>query len=137
MSESTASTSVEILQPPALDHDAKMKKEFGHDVHPRGRIERRIVWDLLHHLERSGFTIHSVHDGDDELKVATKEQAMEEMFNLDDCHLFFVKEGAEGARWLRLVFGNGYGEECISDYGMSPVAGWNEAMEAFKPELFV
>lgn len=122
-----------ILQPPMLDIDIRI----GKPVIPRGRIERRVVWNLLAHLERAGWYPEAVQS-DDEVPTPDAKAVMEEVFNLDDAWVYFRKSADGHSHSVRLVFGND-GWDCISDwrYSRDDADGFNAAMEAFDPEQYV
>ena len=93
------------------------------------KLERRIVKDMITALEGKGFTVAAIDDGDEVTPAKTCKEAMELIFNLDDCLLFFTNpKGAR--RWVRLVLGNGI--DIISDWGMPPAPeGFHETLEEF------
>lgn len=101
--------------------------------HTRGRIERAIVWALLLHLEKEGFTAASVHDGEDDTPVISKLEAMELCFNLDDARIYFEKGDVESGSAL-LIFGNEL--DVISDWTL-PEDGFDAAMDKFDAEKAV
>ncbi len=125
-----------ILQPPPLDHDAMMAARFGHSTSPRGRCERRLVFNLLTQLESLGFKLVHVFDGDSQTPVTSPKDAMELMFNLDDCYVF-VKKAGHHAHWIRFVFGNS-GWDSINDhsYLAGDPDGFLAFMDAFDGEAF-
>lgn len=118
---------------PELAHDAMMRKRFGQTVSPQGRLERRIVWNLLAKLEAAGFTSFRVDDGEDVSEWGKPKAAMELIFNLDDAYLH-VHKASSPIHWVRLVLGNGF--DVISDYGTPLVVqdGFPEVMDAFNAE---
>jgi hypothetical protein len=124
----------DTIKAPSLDHDAMMKKRFGQEVSAVGRRERRIVANLIAHMERAGWKVQGVHDGDGFDKAADMKAAMELIFNLDLARLYFEK-GAEDHGVL-LVLGNDM--DIISDwtYSDNDSDGFNAAMEAFDVEQF-
>lgn len=131
---------------PALDHDDMMRKRFGTVVRPSGRLERRIVANLIAHVLKAGFKLHSVNDGDEITPVRTMKAAMELIFNLDEASLRFYKGGRKGRTqdalqadaWhgVLLVLGNGC--DIVSDwnYTEGDADGFCAAMDAFDAELF-
>jgi hypothetical protein len=131
---------------PALAHDIMMQERFGTKVSPTGRLERRIVAHLIDHVTRSGFALHSVNDGDEITPVATMQEAMEVIFNLDEASLRFYKGGPKGATqaalerddWhgVLLVLGNGV--DIVSDwnYSAGDADGFGAAMEVFDAEQY-
>lgn len=123
---------MEILHPPALKID---KVLYGKDnngrPHPEGVLERRIVWNLFAHLKAAGFDVVVVYDGENEEKVSDAAEAMEFIFNLDEAHVHFRKDGR--AHWLFLVLGNGI--DILSDWGIPKTStGFDEALNAFDAE---
>jgi hypothetical protein len=119
--------------PPTLDIDKQLFD--GRYMPPHCKVERRIVWNLLTGLEAAGFHVLAVNDGDGEDKTATIIEAMELVFNLDDCWVF-VKKGHYGNHAIRLVLGNGV--DCVSDWSFhkDDNDGFNAWMEGFKPETW-
>lgn len=142
------------IKVPALDHDAKMLKEFGHKVTPNGRLERRIIAALIAHLKRNGFSVVGVWDGEEFTKASNAKEAMEAIFNLDEASLRVITEGfnreehektrnfksrnafADNEHGILLVLGNGV--DIISDwnYFKDDRDGFNAAMDAFDAEEF-
>lgn len=119
---------------PDLDIDAFMLKRFGSKVSPSGRLERRIVANLCAHMERHGWAVQGVHDGDDFHEAKTVKDAMELIFDLDDAGLYFERDGQEHR--VLLVLGNG--TDIISDwhYSNGDSDGFDAAMEAFDAEAY-
>ncbi len=125
---------LKIVQAPALDHDKMMKAKCGQEISATGRRERRIVANLIAHMERAGWKVQGVHDGDQFDKADTAKGAMELIFNLDIARLYFEK-GAE-EHGVLLVLGNDM--DIISDwnYSKGDADGFNAAMEAFDTDQF-
>lgn len=123
-----------VHQPPALDIDAYMAERFGQKNSPRNLLERRVVWNLLKHLEAAGWHVRSVHDGEELTIVSTPKAAMELVFNLDDCRLHFSKVPYRAAHTVVLVLGNGV--DCIADMSIGEQDGWTVAIDAFDAEVF-
>jgi hypothetical protein len=150
-----------VVQVPALDHDALMSTKYQHEVHARGRVERRLIAALVQHLDRAGFDVVALFDGDcrDEFDlakdvVARSKDVMELVFNLDECSLRVLKKGidweetreeAEQTRnayrspehGIHIVLGNS-GWDSIADwnYYSDDRDGFNAAMESFDCERF-
>lgn len=125
---------IEIVQAPALDHDKMMKAKYGQEISATGRRERRIVANLIAHMERAGWKVQGVHDGDEFVKADTAKAAMEVIFDLDDAGLYFEKDGAEHR--VLLILGNDL--DIVSDWGYSEgdADGFNAAMEKFDVDQF-
>lgn len=116
---------------PALDHDAMMASRFGTQVSVRGRMERRIVANLIAHLERAGFAPLAVYDGEDYTKVADAKAAMELIFDLDEASLRITRPGTEIEHGILLVLGEGEDIICDWNYTEGDPDGFNAAVEAF------
>lgn len=128
---------------PALDHDARMKERFGHELDDRMQNERDIVWALCHHLAAAGFGLTGIYDGEELIRLTDPKEAMEHVFNLDECSLRFKFKGMLGERFptmsVVLILGNGNdGLDIISDhsYPTEDPTGWNAAMDAFDTAQF-
>lgn len=72
-------------------------------------IEARIVNKLIKALKDAGDPIVKVYDGGEMVKVRTRRDIQEQVFNLDECRLI-TKSGG----WVFLVMGNEW--DVISDY---------------------
>lgn len=123
-----------MVEVPALDHDALMLSKYGVKVSPNGRLERRIVANLIAHLAAAGFAVVGVYDGEEESPAADAKAAMELIFNLDESYVRFTKDGA--MRGVYLVLGNGI--DIVSDYSYAEgdADGFDAAMQAFDAEAF-
>jgi hypothetical protein len=123
-----------IVRAPALDHDAMMLKRFGTEVSATGRRERRIVANLIAHMEREGWKVQGVHDGDGIDKTPDMKSAMELIFDLDQAGLYFEK--GESEHRVVLILGNDM--DIISDwtYSNGDADGFNAAMEKFNVDLY-
>lgn len=128
------------IQPPELDHDAYMLKRFHQQVIPRGKIERRVMANLLNYLMANGFTPVELADGSDEAeKVCDIKSTMELAFNLDECHIYFdYNNSGKPKHWIFFVFGND-GPDIVNDYGCPKEDhdGWNTVMDLFNPDDYV
>lgn len=99
----------------------------------RANNERDIAWNLIAHLERAGFAVHGVHDGDEYVKTPDAKAAMELLFNLDEASLRFHKAGFS-VHGVLLIFDNGNdGWDVISDwnYTKSDPDGFSATLDAF------
>lgn len=130
-------TSVAETGFPALEIDKVLYK--GQDMHLRAKNERKVVFALLTHLLGKGFRLVSVYDGDDQQAVSTVQAAMELIFNLDESHVWFQKEGFN-KHYVFFVMGNAEdASEVISDwnYTVADPDGFDAAMNAFEPEKVI
>lgn len=125
-----------MFKTPALEHDAMMLKRFGQSVSPQGKLERRIVANLIAHIEKAGFKVHSVYDGDEEIRVKDMKSAMELIFNLDEVSLRFYKTKPSEWHGVLLVLGNGV--DIVSDWNFfdGDRDGFDAAMQAFDSEQY-
>jgi hypothetical protein len=120
---------------PTLNTDSYLA-DSGRTLPPHCKVERRIVWNLLHTLERKGFKPVGVDIDEIELtKTATILDAMEAIFSVDDARVVVRKDGYSG-HWILLIGGNG--EDIISDWSFTngDPDGFSAAMDAFKPETW-
>lgn len=124
-----------VIQAPALNHDAMMLQRFGTQVGPNGKLERRIVANLIRHLLDAGFKVEAVWDGEVNTPCGSMKTAMEVIFNLDQAHLYIYKPKHK-AHWIFLVLGNGV--DIVSDwsYTEGDKDGFNVVMEKFNAEDF-
>jgi hypothetical protein len=102
------------------------------------KIERRIVWNLLHHLKEHGFVVSGYDDGDGlEPRTLSNVRALEVVASVDESCLYFQKEGNKEAHGVLFVGGNG--PEIISDwsYSMNDPDGLNKAMDSFNSDDYV
>jgi hypothetical protein len=85
-------------------------------------------------MERAGWKVQGVHDGDGFDKAADMKAAMELIFNLDLARLYFEKGGEDHG--VLLVLGNDM--DIISDwsYAENDADGFNAAMDAFNVDQF-
>lgn len=122
------------ISAPPLEHDAMMLARFGQVMHPHMRMERHIVanlfeWLFMHDLLRNV----SVDDGEESTVCKNAQQAMELMFNLDECQLYV------SGHWISFIFGNGNnGMDVICDYSYSEgdVDGFEAVMNAFDTDFY-
>lgn len=135
---------VTILQAPALDIDALMLKKYNYKVSPTGKLERRIVWNLLNYLTEKGFRVFTVDTSDELVDTADNKAVMEVVFDLDQADLHVEPIPALDATGseipsdvehvIRLVMGNGV--DMISDwiYTDGDPDGFKALMDAFDTE---
>jgi hypothetical protein len=119
------------IDPPALDHDAMMLREFGRKVSATGKVERRVVANLFAHLAQHGWQLVHVNDGSDCTPVADAKAAMELMFNLDESFVRIERPRLDDesiSGWLRFVNGNGI--DILSDYSVN----LKSSLKDFNPE---
>lgn len=110
------------IDPPKLDIDARLGNVSG-----TGKVERRIVANLIHALDGAGWRISSVDDGETDTPVAGVKDAMELVFNLDEVNVWFAKDGKRHRVYL--VLGNGV--DVISDWTLTDHDDFNKHVTAF------
>lgn len=119
-----------VIAAPALEHDAMMLRKYQCKLDQRMRNERKITANVFEVLKSHGWNVELVDDGDEETEVSTMLDAMELMFNIDDCHVHFRK--GEQCGWFRMIFGNGNdGLDVIADHSV------NLPLDDFEPEQIV
>lgn len=121
--------STQILPAIGLDHDAMMLAKFRSKVGATGKLERRIVTNLLARLDAIGYKPTCVNDGDDDNKCHDAKSAMEIIFNLDEAWLRVTK--GRKNRTILLIMGNGV--DMIVDYSYieNDTDGFRLLMETF------
>ena len=120
---------------PDLEHDEMMAKRFGCTVGPKGRLERRVVWNLFQHLSAAGWHVTQVYDGDEFKQVHTVKGAMELIFDLDEVSVRFARgKGKGNEHGVLLIMGNGV--DIVSDWTFSEGDGdgFHAVMNAFDSE---
>lgn len=129
-----------VLQPPVLERDQMMLSEHGQEISTDGRLERRIAWNLLKHLEASGWIVVAVNDGEENTELKGDKNpakaAMELLFNLDEASLMFSKQGTDYKHYVQILLGNTF--EMVNDWGFvqGDPDGFNAAMNEFKAEAY-
>jgi len=130
----------DAIAAPELEHDKMMLDKYKQKVIPRGRIERRVMANLLHFLDANGFKPVLLDDTEEDTKVSTMQEVMELAFNLDECRVYFHHTSTEAKprHCIYFVFGND-GWDIAADWDCPDhdADGWKAAMEAFNPEEYV
>lgn len=75
-------------------------------------IEARIVRKVIKALKDAGNPVVQVYDTEEYVDVATKDEILNEVFNLDEAYLI-----TESGGWVRLIMGQDW--DTICDYTMS------------------
>lgn len=127
-------TTTNLIEAPTLDCDAMTFRGDNASIHARMRIERKLIANLIAHLDAAGFKVTAVSDGEDRHKVADMKAAMEVIFSVDDAWLY-VRKGAERGHTIFIVLGNS-GWDSIADHSVCDTDGFTAAMEAFDVEQF-
>lgn len=125
-----------LLQAPDLAIDATMlAMNPRYALCARQRTERALVWNLLAHLDAAGFKLYSLSDGEERTKLTDHKEAMELVFNLDECWLHVRKMDSRKAHTIYIVLGND-GWDAIADHSCCAEDGFDAAMESFDVEQF-
>lgn len=69
-------------------------------------LEKTAVLKVINALEKVGWKAYRVSDVEVPAAPYTTESLMEEIFSMDDCHVFFQKPGVGRGAWVYFVFGN-------------------------------
>jgi hypothetical protein len=108
-------------------------------LNPKQVQERRIIWNLLKHIQAAGFVLVSLWDGEEEQDVHNDPQtAMELIYNLDDSHLHCMPAGGnpeKDCHYLWFVMGNSP-DEVLADYSYTEgdPDKWVACIESFDTE---
>lgn len=124
-----------IIPVPELARDKQRPPDDG--VMARCMIERAVVFALLLHMERAGFTAISVCGGDEDTPTKSHVEVMDEVFSMDDARIYFKKGNADSGSALIILGNDGF--DAISDwsYLKGDTDGFSAAMDAFDPEKAV
>lgn len=120
------------VKAPALDGDAARPPI------PRNLAERHVIANLLAHLERAGFVLHSASDGEERHRVSTTKEALEVVFSVDESWLYVKKPDGAKRYALFFVLGNADdGSEVLADCAAPDPdpEGFNAAIDAFNEAL--
>jgi hypothetical protein len=115
---------------PDLAIDKILYPKFG--VSPRGKLERRIVANLIAHLKRAGFRPYEVDDREEVTKVKGTKDTMELLFNLDEAWVFFTN--GSSTHWVYFTMGEGTTMICDHSFTEGDPDGFLAAMDAFEAE---
>ena len=103
------------------------------DVEQRIAIERKIVRHLIRSAKKEGWWLATIDDGgepDEDIITPNETEALEAVFAVDECTLYFRKDGVKSSHAVRIILGND-GNDCIADYTYSvpETDGFNTLME--------
>jgi len=130
---------------PELDIDKVLHPSGVTD--PRQLLERRVAAGLIAYLKLHGFEVVGVWDGEVYEKATDTKQAMEFIFNLDECSLRVCaaehaglkrKARSEHEHGILLVLGNS-GWDLVSDWNFhtKDEDGFGAVMDGFDGEKFI
>jgi hypothetical protein len=107
-----------FTEPPALDIELWHSGAAPLPLREHHALECRIVWQLLQHLQASGFELLGIFDGEVTRRCDTHKGAMELLFTLDSAWLRVRKDGGRRGHNIPLVPGRGEG--IIGDHWVAP-----------------
>ena len=122
-----------IIDAPMLDIDKTMFERFGNVVSENGKLERKIVANVLQYCIDNDFNLISVYDSVELTSVDSVKEAMELIFNLDEAFVYVYNQGYN-QHWVR--FNIGEGEDVFSDFSFSEddEDGFKKLMDCFDVE---
>lgn len=95
-------------------------------IEKRMEVERQVVRHLIRTAKKHGYAVTKVYDGEDMEKVADESQAMEVVFSVDECHIYFKHPEEPKAHCVFIVLGND-GWDAICDSSMG--GKWDAVMD--------
>lgn len=94
--------------------DAQIIADHSQGCRHRASLELRIVHKVINDAKETGYKLEINEYEKDEYEQYKDWGIVGMLFNLDDAHLLFSKDG-KSCGWVRFVFGND-GYDVISDY---------------------
>jgi hypothetical protein len=88
-----------------------------------------VVRRMIRYLRKAGFTPYKVFDGEEDIRVETESQMLDEVFGVDEATAYFTHPDRERPFWVLLFPCNG--EDVITDCG----AGDTDLHKAFDAAL--
>ena len=121
------------MKTPSLEID----KQLG-PLNRYARMYRRVIANLLDHIQKAGFTLIGVNDGEELHTTTTIKSAMEIIFNLDECHIWVSDKPRKHRHYIFVVLGNEDPEDIICDYSFTDgdPDSFEKTMEQFDAEKF-
>jgi hypothetical protein len=96
-------------------------------IEQRIAIEKRMVRKLIRVAKAHGYKLTKIWDGEQTEKVSTESDAMELVFNLDECRMYFKRDDQPKAHCAVIILGND-GWDAIADCSVGE--GWDDVMTA-------
>ncbi len=96
------------------------------NIEQRIAIEKRMVRKLIRVAKAHGYKLTKIWDGEQMEKVTTESEAMDLVFNLDECRMYFKRDDQPKAHCAVIILGND-GWDAIADSSMGE--GWDEVMD--------
>lgn len=91
------------------------------NVQERIEVERKVVRHLIQAMKAKGWDIRYINDGEDSINNPNETLAMDTVFSVDECWIYFTKQIPDGRKFKHvayIVLGND-GWDCIADHGFS------------------
>jgi hypothetical protein len=82
------------------------------------KTDEAAIRQTIRALKAAGYVLDRVHDGGEEIKVSTEQEAIDAIMAVDDAYLFVNHADGERGSHIRFVLGNDP-EEVICDHGVS------------------
>ena len=95
------------------------------NIDQRIAIEKRMVRKLIRVAKAHGYKLTKIWDGEQTEKVSTESDAMELVFNLDECRMYFKRDDQPKAHCAVIILGND-GWDAIADCSVGD--GWDDVM---------
>ncbi len=95
-------------------------------IEKRMTLERRVVRHLIRTAKAHGYAVTKVNDGEEVVKVSTEAEAMEVVFSVDECHIYFKHPDEPKAHCAFIVLGND-GWDAIADSSLG--GKWDAVMD--------
>lgn len=96
------------------------------NIEQRIAIEKRLVRKLIRVAKDHGYKLTKIWDGEQMEWVSTETEAMDLVFNLDECQMYFKHDDQPKAHCAVIVLGND-GWDAIANH--STGEGWDAVMD--------
>lgn len=83
-------------------------------IEKRMQIERKVVRHLIRTAKKHGYALTKVYDGEEMVKCQTEAQAMDAVFSVDECKMYFKHPDQPKSHCVVIVLGND-GWDAIAD----------------------
>jgi hypothetical protein len=94
-------------------------------IEQRIAIEKRMVRKLIRVAKAHGYKLTKIWDGEQMERVTTETEAMDLVFNLDECRMYFKRDNQPKAHCAVIILGND-GWDAIADCSVGE--GWDDVM---------
>ena len=107
----------QIIQAPTLEHDKTMLAEYGEKLTPSDVLERRIVENLIRHLNKNGYTVNSVFDGEEFTSATTAKDVLENLYRAGEISVRVSPIDPT-------ILGDEHGITLVAGNGEEIIVGW-------------